>query len=119
MKTDENTNISIRGDEEQIAFPIDPVEIAKAPGIPQTDADLTRAFVLKSHSEQTRRTYRTTLQTFAGFCETRHGRRLNFAEVTFTHVTEWRDWLIKEGKRAHTISTKLAILRSLFEYGRA
>ena len=29
------------------------------------------------------------------------------------------DWLIKEGRRPHTISTKLAILRSLFEYGRA
>lgn len=35
----------------------------------------------------------------------------------YSDVTAWRDWLIKEGKRPHTISTKLAILRSLFEYG--
>ncbi len=119
MKTDQNTDISLRQDENQAVLQIKTVETAKAHGIPQTDADLTRAFILKSHSEETRRTYRSTLQTFAGFCETRHGRRLDFAEVTFTHVTEWRDWLIKEGKRAHTISTKLAILRSLFEYGRA
>lgn len=95
------------------------IEISRTQGIPQNDADLTRAFILKSHSEETRRTYRTALQTFAQFCEKRHGRKLVFAEVTFTHVTEWRDWLIKEGRRPHTISTKLAILRSLFEYGRA
>lgn len=88
-------------------------------GIPATDADLTRAFILKSHSSETRRTYKTTLQTFSRFCKLRHGRQISFAEVTFSDVTAWRDWLIKEGKRPHTISTKLAILRSLFEYGRA
>ena len=119
MKTDENMDISIRQDENQATVQIETVKTDKAHGIPQTDADLTRAFVLKSHSEETRRTYRTTLQTFAQFCEKRHGRKLVFAEVTFAHVTEWRDWLIKEDRRPHTISTKLAILRSLFEYGRA
>ncbi len=119
MKTGENTDISIRQDENQATLQIKTVETAKAHGIPQTDAELTRAFILKSHSQETRRTYRTTLQTFAAFCEKRHGRKLTFAEVTFTHVTEWRDWLITEGRRPHTISTKLAILRSLFEYGRA
>lgn len=95
------------------------VEIQKPQGIPATDNDLTRAFILKSHSSETRRTYKTTLQTFSRFCQLLHGRKITFAEVTFADVTAWRDWLIKEGKRAHTISTKLAILRSLFEYGRA
>lgn len=94
-------------------------EMQKSNGIPATDADLTRAFILKSHSSETRRTYKTTLLTFARFCQAKHGRKISFAEVTFTDVTAWRDWLIKEGKRPHTISTKLAILRSLFEYGRA
>jgi integrase/recombinase XerD len=94
-------------------------ELQKPNGIPQNDAELTRAFILKSHSPETRRTYKTTLQTFARFCRAKHGREISFAEVTFADVTAWRDWLIKEGKRPHTISTKLAILRSLFEYGRA
>ncbi|NJM53306.1 MAG: site-specific integrase [Blastocatellia bacterium] len=93
--------------------------LKKPTGIPATDADLTRAFILKSHSSETRRTYKTTLQTFSRFCQMRHCKKISFAEVTFTDVTAWRDWLIKEGKRPHTISTKLAILRSLFEYGRA
>lgn len=88
-------------------------------GIPSTDADLTRAFILKSHSTETRRTYTMTLQTFAQFCQSRYGRKIAFAEVTFSDVTAWRDLLISEGKRPHTISTKLAILRSLFEFGRA
>lgn len=39
--------------------------------------------------------------------------------MTFEDVIDWRDFLIKAGKRPHTISTKLAIIRSLFEYGRA
>ena len=94
-------------------------EIKLEKGIPATDAELTKAFILKSHSSETRRTYKTTLHTFARFCQLRHGRKISFAEVTFSDVTAWRDWLIKEGKRPHTISTKLAILRSLFEYGRA
>jgi site-specific recombinase XerD len=119
METSENTAISVPLIENKAAAHIKPAEAITAHGIPQTDADLTRAFVLKSHSAETRRTYRTTLQTFAQFCEKRHSRRLAFSEVTFAHVIEWRDHLIKEGRRAHTISTKLAILRSLFEYGRA
>lgn len=91
----------------------------KPNSIPSNDADLTRAFILKSHSPATRRTYKMTLQTFAHFCHLRYGRKIAFDEVTFTDVTAWRDWLISEGKRPHTISTKLAILRSLFEFGRA
>lgn len=119
MKTAQKPDMLPSSIENQLARQDKETAIAAVHGIPQTDADLKRAFVLKSHSAETRRTYRTTLQTFALFCEKRHGRRLEFSEVTFAHVTEWRDHLIKEGKRAHTISTKLAILRSLFEYGRA
>ena len=43
---------------------LDKREISRTQGIPQTDGDLARAFILKSHSVETRRTYRTTLQTF-------------------------------------------------------
>lgn len=104
---------------DELTLPSSIVELPKPTRIPQTDGDLTRAFILKSHSSETRRTYKTTLQTFSRFCQLRHRKKLSFSDVTFTDVTAWRDWLIKEGKRPHTISTKLAILRSLFEYGRA
>ena len=103
MESEQNTGVSVRQIENQAVASPESNEINKFQGIPKTDDELTRAFVLKSHSEQTRRTYRTTLQTFAQFCEKRHGRKLVFAEVTFTHVMEWRDWLIKEGRRPHTI----------------
>lgn len=119
MENQKTADISVRRSAEPSDVSLGNAATNQPHGIPQTDDELTRAFVLKSHSEETRRTYRTTLQTFARFCEKRHGGRLAFSEVTFTHVTEWRDWLIKEGRRPHTISTKLAILRSLFEYGRA
>jgi site-specific recombinase XerD len=88
-------------------------------GAPQTDADLTSSFILKSPSEETRRTYRNTLLEFGRFCRKKRGEEIIFSEVTFDDVQAWRDLLIKQGKRPHTISTKLAIIRSLFEYGRA
>jgi site-specific recombinase XerD len=86
---------------------------------PPSDADLSRSFILKSPSEETRRTYRNTLLEFGRFYEKRNISPMNFSKVTLTDVQVWRDYLIKEGKRPHTVSTKLAIIRSLFEYGRA
>jgi site-specific recombinase XerD len=86
---------------------------------PPTDAELSRSFILKSPSEETRRTYRNTLLEFGRFYEKRNNFQINFSKVTLTDVQAWRDFLIKEGKRPHTVSTKLAIIRSLFEYGRA
>lgn len=88
-------------------------------GVPSTDDELSKAFVLKSTSEQTRRTYRKTLDDFLDFADLCNGRRIAYAEVSFEDVTKWRDFMMKEGKRPHTIATKLAILSSLFEYGRA
>ncbi|MGI8466862.1 MAG: tyrosine-type recombinase/integrase [Pyrinomonadaceae bacterium] len=87
--------------------------------VPQSDADLSRSFVLKSPSAETRRTYRNTLLEFGRFYKSRHNLEMNFSRVTLDDVQAWRDYLMKEGKRSHTVSTKLAILRSLFEYGRA
>jgi len=88
-------------------------------GIPKDDEDLTRSFILKSPSEETRRTYRNTLKEFVRYCELRQGKEIKFFDITFEDVIDWRDFLIKAGKRPHTVSTKLAIIRSLFEYGRA
>lgn len=88
-------------------------------GVPQNDDELKNSFILKSPSEETRRTYRNTLKEFVSYCERRRGKDVRFFDVTFEDVIDWRDFLMKEGKRPHTISTKLAIIRSLFEYGRA
>lgn len=88
-------------------------------GIPKDDDELKRSFILRSPSEETRRTYRNTLNEFVRYCELRQKREVKFFDVTFEDVIDWRDFLIKAGKRPHTISTKLAIIRSLFEYGRA
>jgi site-specific recombinase XerD len=86
---------------------------------PPSDAELSRSFILKSPSEETRRTYRNTLLEFGRFYEKRNNLQINFSKVSLDDVQAWRDFLIKEGKRPHTVSTKLAIIRSLFEYGRA
>ena len=119
MEKEDNSAVLVQPNNAQDNIQIKTNEIQTISSKPETDDDLKLAFILKSHSKETRRTYRTTLQTFASFCKQRHGRKLSFAEVTFQDLTEWRDWLIKEGRRPHTISTKLAILRSLFEFGRA
>lgn len=82
--------------------------------------EMVRSFVLKSSSTETRRTYRNTLNEFAAFCQRRRAvDELAFADVTVDDCLAWRDLLIKANERAHTVSTKLAIIRSLFEYGRA
>ncbi len=94
-------------------------QLSNLEGIPATDTDLIRSFVLKSSSVETRRTYRNTLIEFGRFYEKRKNQTMIFSKVTFEDVRIWRDYLIVEGKRPHTISTKLAIIRSLFEYGRA
>ncbi|HEX8247053.1 MAG TPA: hypothetical protein VF599_02625 [Pyrinomonadaceae bacterium] len=38
-------------------------------GVPQNDDELKKSFILKSPSEETRRTYRNTLGEFVGYCE--------------------------------------------------
>lgn len=86
----------------------------------KNDAELTKSFVLKSPSAETRRTYRNTLIEFKNFFLKRTEKEeAPFSDITFEDVRQWRDFLIKQGKRPHTVSTKLAIVRSLFEYGRA
>jgi site-specific recombinase XerD len=73
-----------------------------------------RTFVLKSLSEDTRRTYRTHIKEFFQFSGYKHP-----IHITATDVIFWRDSLIKRGSRPATVSTKLSVIRSLFEYLRA
>lgn len=73
-----------------------------------------RAFVLKSISEETRRTYEAHIKEFFRFHSQKHP-----TDVRASDVICWRDALIKRGSRPSTVTTKLSVIRSFFEYLRA
>lgn len=77
-------------------------------------SEQAKSFVLKSLSEETRRTYEIHLKEFFHFHNLKHP-----VNVTATDVIRWRDTLLKKGSRPATVTTKLSILRSFFEYLRA
>jgi integrase/recombinase XerD len=74
-------------------------------------AEQARAFVLKSNSMETRRTYETHIKDFFNFHNLKHP-----AEVVAVDVIRWRDSLIRHGSRPATVATKLSAIRSFFDY---
>ncbi len=77
-------------------------------------SEQARAFVLKSNSPETRRTYETHIREFFLFHSLKHP--VNIAAVD---VIRWRDSLIRRGNRPTTVATKLSVVRSFFDYLRA
>jgi site-specific recombinase XerD len=77
-------------------------------------SEQAKPFVLKSLSEETRRTYETHIKEFFHFHNLKHPTL-----VTAVDVIRWRDTLLKKGSRPATVTTKLSIVRSFFEYLRA
>ena len=77
-------------------------------------SEQARPFVLKSLSVETRRTYEGHIKEFFHFHGSKHP-----SNVTATDVIRWRDSLMKKGSRPATVTTKLSIIRSFFEYLRA
>lgn len=71
-------------------------------------------FVNKSVSEETRRAYRRAVADFFQFVSGKHP-----AEVVPDDVLRWRDHLRAGRKRPATVSFKLSVIRSFFEYLRA
>ena len=71
-------------------------------------------FINKSVSEDTRRAYRRTVADFFQFIGSKHP-----AEVVPNDVIIWRDHLRQSRKRAATVSFKLSVIRSFFEYLKA
>jgi site-specific recombinase XerC len=71
-------------------------------------------FVNKSVSEETRRAYRKTVADFFQFVGGKHP-----AEVVPVDVLRWRDHLRAGRKRPATVSFKLSVIRSFFEYLKA
>lgn len=89
--------------------------LSDAKQIVQSDVrQLAAPFIQKSVSEETRRAYRRVITEFFRFVD---GARPS--EVTPRHVLAYRDGLIKRNKKAATVSFKLAVVRSFFEYLRA
>lgn len=81
----------------------------------QFDLTQARSFIYKSVSEETRGAYTRAIREFFGFVGGIHP-----SEVTPTHVIAYRDDLrIKKKRKPNTVATKLAIVRSFFEYLRA
>jgi site-specific recombinase XerD len=71
-------------------------------------------FVNKSISEETRRAYRRAVADFFLFVGGKHP-----TEVVPADVLAWRDHLRHSRKRAATVSFKLSVVRSFFEYLKA
>jgi site-specific recombinase XerD len=71
-------------------------------------------FVNKSVSEETRRAYRRALSEFFTFAGMKHP-----SEVAPADVLAWRDRLRARKKSAATVSFKLSVVRSFFEYLKA
>jgi integrase/recombinase XerD len=92
------------------------------PNLPQREAlapkrfdpRSAKPFVNKSVSEETRRAYRRAVADFFQFIGSKHP-----TEVVPNDVICWRDHLRHCRKRAATVSFKLSVIRSFFEYLKA
>lgn len=71
-------------------------------------------FYDKSPSEHTRRAYRQVVREFFTTHKQRHP-----AEITPKQILAWRDSLLAKRQRPHTVTVKLSIVRSFYEYLRA
>ena len=75
------------------------------------DPKVITEFSQRSVSEETRRAYRRVVLEFFRFTNNPHP-----AEITPADVQHWRDQLITDKKSAATVSFKLSVIRSLFDY---
>jgi site-specific recombinase XerD len=77
-------------------------------------AELADAFVFKSISQATRRTYRGAIKSFFQFL-----KQLHPSLVTSDHIIAYRDYLLDRKMSANTIALKLSIIRSYYDYLKA
>src|SRR3712207_1160630 len=81
----------------------------------QFDLALARPFIYKSVREETRAAYTRAVREFFAFVGHVHP-----AQVTPADVIAYRDDLrTRKRRKANTVATKLAIVRSFFEYLKA
>jgi integrase/recombinase XerD len=77
-------------------------------------AELADAFVLKSISQATRRTYRGAIKGFFQFL-----KELHPSLVTSDHIIAYRDYLLGLKMSANTVALKLSVIRSYYDYLKA
>jgi len=75
------------------------------------DSRVAATFCERSVSEETRRAYRRVVREFFTFQKQKEP-----AEITPSDVQRWRDHLIGHKRSASTVSFKLSVVRSLFDY---
>lgn len=79
------------------------------------DQKLAQPFIRKSVSEETWSAYTRAIREFFAFVDNIHPK-----DVTPAQVINYRDHLrVNKRRKANTVATKLAIVRSFFEYLRA
>jgi integrase/recombinase XerD len=99
----------------EIVSPQLPAAQSSSPRRQQFDLTLARPFIYKSVSEETRSAYTRAIREFFQFVEGLHP-----TEVLPAHVINYRDYLrVNKRRKANTVATKLAIVRSFFEYLKA
>ncbi len=77
-------------------------------------AQIIRQFTEKNNSAETRRTYAAYLKEFFTFAKISDG--LQALQVNSEKVTAWREWMKAQGRKANTVKTQLAAVRSFFEH---
>jgi site-specific recombinase XerD len=88
---------------------------SSSPPRQQFDLKLARPFIYKSVSEETHAAYTRAIREFFQFVGGLHPQ-----DVVPAHVINYRDHLrINKRRKANTVATKLAIVRSFFEYLKA
>ena len=75
------------------------------------DTRVVTPFCERSVSEETRRAYRRVVKEFAKFFNYRHP-----ADITHHDMQRWRDHLIASKKSAATVTFKLSVIRSMYDY---
>jgi integrase/recombinase XerD len=75
------------------------------------NVDRLRTFYERSISEETRRAYKRVVKEFFRFIGDRHP-----AEISPADIIRWRDILMTSKRSASTVSFKLSVIRSMFDY---
>lgn len=73
-----------------------------------------RQFAEKNNSAETRRTYAAYLKEFFAFVKVTDGYQA--LRVNTEGVTAWREAMKAQGRKANTVKTKLAAVRSFYEH---
>lgn len=75
------------------------------------DTRVVAPFCERSVSAETRRAYRRVVKEFFAFFDNKHP-----AEITINDIQHWRDHLSANKKSPATVTFKLSVIRSMFDY---